>query len=394
MPKFAPYIDVTREQEFNQLVQYKQRYGVKAFTLAFALGGTGGCDPMWGGQQPIDDPKIIGPIMDLRAAGGDVIVATGGAMGPYLEGICGSVDALVTAYKKVLSVTGSTHIDVDVEASVPTDMMNRALASLQRENPEITVSFTLMVQGDDYGLTDILGVEVLKSAAKNGVNVDIVNPMTMEFGTSRSSWGDAVISAAEATLRQMRGVWPQKSDPELYSMLGVTPMLGRNFNGKVFEIRHAKQLVEWALQKKIGFLAFWSIGRDKGCPGSGISPSCSSIDQEDFEFTKIFVAFDDGRVEPDSDNEIIPPKPETPQNTSPEEVTTTPQPTRLTTKKVNQAIDCSQSDKRHPHPNDCNKYIWCYNNEPHVMSCGPGTVWNSGNDYCDYAQNANRPECL
>ncbi|XP_054153537.1 chitinase-like [Oppia nitens] len=289
-PRFAPYIDVTRLDEFK-LVDLKNKYGVKAFSLAFALGGAGGCVPWWGGQVAIDDPTIIKALKALKAAGGDVIVSTGGALGPYLEHMCATPSALVNAYKKILSVTGSTHLDIDIEATVNADNMNQALAQLQRENPDISVSFTLMVQGDDYGVTLELGVNVLKNAVKHGVNVDIVNPMTMEFGTSRASWGDAVIAAAEATHKQMKQVWPQKSDKELYSMLGVTPMLGRNFNGKIFTQQHAQQLVNWAKQKQIGHLGFWSINRDRACPGKAVDPSCSSIDEKDHEFTKIFANF-------------------------------------------------------------------------------------------------------
>ena len=44
--------------------------------------------------------------------------------------------------------------------------MNSALKILQQEKPDLTVSFTLMIQGDDYGLTDALGVGVLKSAER------------------------------------------------------------------------------------------------------------------------------------------------------------------------------------------------------------------------------------
>lgn len=52
------------------------------------------------------------------------------------------------------------------EASVPVDNMNSALKILQGEMPDLTISYTMMIQGDDYGLTDALGVEVLKNAAK------------------------------------------------------------------------------------------------------------------------------------------------------------------------------------------------------------------------------------
>ena len=66
--------------------------------------------------------------------------------GPYLENSCTSVDALATAYKTILDVVGTTHIDVDVESSINMDQMNQALAKVQQERPSTTVSFTLMVQ--------------------------------------------------------------------------------------------------------------------------------------------------------------------------------------------------------------------------------------------------------
>ena len=250
-----------------------------------------------------------------------------------------------------------------------------------------------MVQGDDYGVTDVLGVGVLKSAAKYGVNVDIVNPMTMEFGTKLGSWGDAVIAAAEATHTQMKAVWPQKSDQELYSMLGVTPMIGRNFNGKIFEPNHGKQLVQWALKKKLGHLSFWSINRDRGCAGGGVGPSCSSIAQANYEFTKIFVAFDDGKVDPDP---VTQNPPHTDRHTQQHKTThsgvTTHSPLR-TTKKTDVKMDCSVADRKYPHPTDCNKYYWCFNGQPHIESCGPGTVWDIEHQDCNYAKNTNRSEC-
>ena len=59
--------------------------GQKDFTLAFALGGIEGCVPTWGAQFPIDDPIILAPIKAMIAQGGQMILATGGAAGPYLE---------------------------------------------------------------------------------------------------------------------------------------------------------------------------------------------------------------------------------------------------------------------------------------------------------------------
>ncbi|MCT2584955.1 chitinase [Actinophytocola gossypii] len=283
----APYIDITMPSP--SLVDVANATGHRTFTLAFVLADSTGCNPSWGGTIPLDDPRIIGDIRALQAQGGEVVVATGGAAGPYLEYTCGSADALADAYREILDTVGTNHLDVDVEATIPQDMVNTALKRLQDERGT-SVSYTMRVLGDDYGM-DPYSVQVLQSAAAHGVDV-LVNPMTMEFGSSRPNWGDAVIAAAESTLRQMGEIWPGLSDAELRARLGVTPMIGQNYNGKVFELGHARQLVDWARANQIGMLGFWSAGRDNGsCPGGGVSPTCSGIAQGPFEFTSIFAQF-------------------------------------------------------------------------------------------------------
>ncbi len=284
-PTAAPYVDITMPSP--SLVDIANATGHKVFTLAFVLADSTGCNPSWGGTIPLDDPRIIGDIRALQAMGGEVIVATGGAAGPYLEYTCGSADALAGAYRRILDTVGTNHLDVDVEATIPQDMVNQALKTVQDERGT-SVSYTMRVLGDDYGM-DPYSVQVLRSAAAHGVDV-LVNPMTMEFGTSRPDWGDAVIAAAESTLRQMREIWPD--DANLARRLGVTPMIGRNYNGKIFDTGDARQLVEWANANHIGLVAFWSTGRDNGsCPGGGVSPTCSGISQGTFEFTSIMHGF-------------------------------------------------------------------------------------------------------
>jgi chitinase len=283
----APYIDITMNTP--SLVSVADATGHRVFTLAFALGDHSGCNASWGGTIPIDDARIVNDVRALKASGGDVVVATGGAVGPYLEHVCGTADALLAQYKRILDTVGANHLDVDVEASIPHDMVNTALVRLQRERGT-SIGYTMRVQGDDFGM-DPYSVTVLQNAASKGLNV-LVNPMTMEFGSSRPNWGDAVIAAAESTLRQMRQIWPGRSDADLRRSLGVTPMIGRNFNGRIFTQAHARQLVAWATTNHIGLLAFWSAGRDNGgCPGGAVSPACSGIAQSTYEFTNIFKGF-------------------------------------------------------------------------------------------------------
>jgi chitinase len=117
--------------------------------------------------------------------------------------------------------------------------------------------------------------------------------MVMEFGATSPDFGDAIINTASAVLSQMQDIWPEKSSNELKSMLGLTPMLGRNFNGNVFQLAHATKVVDWAKSNNIGLLSFWSIERDNdkaGCAGT-VSPYCSGVSQQRFDFTKIFQGF-------------------------------------------------------------------------------------------------------
>lgn len=280
---FAPYIDITRETP--TLPEVAQATGQKYFTLAFVLGSSAGCVPAWGGTIDLNEPRIIDQIDALRADGGDVIIASGGALGPYLENTCGSADALYDAYVKVLDATGSNHLDVDVEASIPQGMVNEALKRLQDERGT-TISYTLRVQGQDYGL-DPYSVQILQDAQAKGLN-PIVNPMLMNFGYS-GDWGQAMISAAEAVMGQIEQIWP---DGNAASRLGIIPMIGNNDSGMVTTQAHAQSLKSWAQSTGVAFIGFWSIGRDNGgCAGGGVRPDCSGIGQSDYEFTSIFKGF-------------------------------------------------------------------------------------------------------
>ncbi|HEY2791459.1 MAG TPA: fibronectin type III domain-containing protein [Micromonosporaceae bacterium] len=289
--KVWPYIDITMASP--TLAQVAQATGQKFFTLAFVLGSSAGCVPAWGGTIALNDSRIAGEISALRAMGGDVAVSFGGAEGPYLSSVCSSVSAQAAAYEQVIDAFNIKHIDFDVEASIPIDTMNKAIAQVQRDRPGTTVSYTLEVVADSYGIVDSIGTAVLTNAVSNGVNVSIVNPMTMDYGASAGlEWGDSVIAAANATEAQMATIWPSKTSAQLYAMLGVTPMIGRNDTGPIFSIADAQKLVTWADGKHVGELAFWSVGRDNGgCPGGGVSPTCSSISQSTYQFTSIFAGY-------------------------------------------------------------------------------------------------------
>ncbi|HKD97588.1 MAG TPA: chitinase, partial [Micromonosporaceae bacterium] len=289
--KSWPYIDITMSTP--TLAQVAQATGQKFFTLAFVLGSAAGCVPEWGGTIPLNDSRISGEISALRALGGDVAVSFGGAAGPYLAQTCTTQASQAAAYEQVIDAFNVKHIDFDIEASIDFNTMDKAIAQVQRDRPGTQVSYTLEVVGDTYGIVDSIGTAVLSNAVSNGVNVSIVNPMTMDYGPSAGvEWGDSVIMAAQATERQMASIWPSKTTAQLYAMLGVTPMIGRNDTGPIFSLADGTKLVNFANTNHIGLLAFWSVGRDNGgCPGGGVSPTCSGISQSTYQFTSIFAGF-------------------------------------------------------------------------------------------------------
>lgn len=282
---FAPYLYLDAAQR-PTLAEAADQTGHKSFVLAFILAGPGRCTPSWNGVLPVDDPRITAEVAQLRERGGDVIVSTGGASGPYVENACGSADALASAYEKALDAVGSNHLDVDIEADIPVDMVNEALATLQQDRGT-TVTYTLQVENAEEGLTSS-AVDVLSNAADHGLEV-IVNAMLMNFGYT-GDWDSAMVAAAESTVRQMSEIWPDEGADSLHGRLGITVMIGRNDSGMVTTPDDARVLADYAQANSIAYVGFWSVARDNGgCPGQKeVTEACSGVAQEPYEFMGMF----------------------------------------------------------------------------------------------------------
>ncbi|MCX5140419.1 MULTISPECIES: cellulose binding domain-containing protein [unclassified Streptomyces] len=292
---FAPYVDTSLYPAFD-LVDTATKTGVKQFNLAFITSG-GSCAPLWGGVTGLGDDHVASQIGALRAAGGDVRVSFGGASGSELALNCASADELAAAYGKVVDTYKLTKVDFDIEGGALPDTAansrrSQAIAKLQKSHPGLDVSFTLPVMPE--GLTQP-GVDLIADAKKNGVDVGAVNVMAMDYGASYSGdMGTYAIQAATATQAQIKGVLGL-SDADAWQAVAVTPMIGVNdVSTEIFKVEDATQLVAFAKEKGLGWLAMWSGTRDKECAG-GAKPSadasCSSIAQEPLAFTKAFGAY-------------------------------------------------------------------------------------------------------
>ena len=282
----AAYVDVTTAHD--PLAQVADETGLDDVVLAFVLADAGQCRPSWGGQTAVDDPTLAAQLADLRAADADVIVASGGASGGYLENACSDAESLADAYAQVLDATGSDHLEVDVEQPIPTATVLDALARLHDERGT-DITLTLPVASATQGLTDD-AVALLQAAADKGLDVS-VNAMTMNFPGS-GSWADSMTAATDRVAAQLSEAWPQLDATAARSRLGLTFMIGRNDTGPVTTLADATTLAEYAAGGGVASIAYWSLGRDNGgCPDDATAqPTCSGIAQDDHAFARAVTA--------------------------------------------------------------------------------------------------------
>ncbi|HLH06823.1 MAG TPA: chitinase [Terriglobales bacterium] len=282
---FAPYIDLAKAT--GTLEQIHAASGTKYFTLAFIISGAN-CVPAWGGTLPVaTDMDIAKQIIDLRKAGGDVIIAFGGQAGQELGVTCPDVASLQAAYQAVIDKYKVKQIDLDVEGEAignraSVDRRSQALTNLVAANPGLRISYTLAVTPGGL-IPD--GLTLLKNAVRHKTPIYVVNQMTMDYGVPVPA-GDMArnaISATKGTLRQLKSIG-------LRAKIGITPMIGMNDSpGETFSLADAQTVLKFADENKdVVLLSFWSVGRDNGSCVGTVSPLCSGVAQTNWEFSRFF----------------------------------------------------------------------------------------------------------
>jgi hypothetical protein len=154
----------------------------------------------------------------------------------------------------------------------------------------LSISYTIPTA--PTGLTSD-GVNVLTDGKSNGFTPDLVNVMTMDYGSSGTEMGDAANQALDAVAGQVASTYGVSS-AQAYGMLGTTPMIGQNDSpGEVLSLDDAASIVSHAKSQGIAQVSFWAEGRDNGgCAGqTTASSTCSGVSQSDGDFTKAFQQF-------------------------------------------------------------------------------------------------------
>ncbi|MGY0232933.1 carbohydrate binding domain-containing protein [Longispora urticae] len=266
--------------------------GIKHFTLAFMLSG-GGCVPKWDSQRPLTGGVDQQNINAIRAAGGDIEISFGGWSGNKLGPNCSSAAALADAYQQVINAYSLKVIDIDIENTdefenyTVQDRILGALKIIKANNPGIktVVTFGTATSGPTEH-----GVRLINQAKALNANIDVYTIMPFDFGNASTNMYTATVSASEGLKNQLKSTFGW-SDAVAYSKMGISGMNGLSDTNETTSVAQWTQIRDWANSKHLARLAFWSVNRDRPCPGGGLQETCSGIAQQNWEFTKISAGF-------------------------------------------------------------------------------------------------------
>lgn len=326
---FAPFVDMTAyvsDAEFANtgapnLKELAIQSGAKYFNLGFIQAQSvdeNRINWSWGGFAGLNEKDNDGwqyegikkSIRELREIGGDVSVSFGGLnTGAFWE-VSSDQAVLANAYTEIIEGYGLTRIDFDVEGGVQGYDHNIINAKAVKEVQDATgVEVTLTLPVMDFGLTHD-GLGTLQAYLDAGVDISIINIMTMCYGPSVADYAQGSIDAVENTKVQVQEYYKQYaskelSDSEAFRKIGTTTSIGfENESHPYFSVEMMDQVVEHAIEKSIGQVSFWSLNRDAKIDGgqgqvetqfeySAISNVFMNEEEVNNSKAKVFIDYDD-----------------------------------------------------------------------------------------------------
>lgn len=265
--------------------------GIKWYTMAFIL-SSGGCTPAWDGSRPLTGGNDQSVINSIRSAGGDIVPSIGGWSGNKLGPNCSTPEALAGAYQKVIDAYGLKAIDVDIEntdefenATVQDRILN-ALKIVKANNPGLR---TILTFGTSTTGPTYWGNRLIEQAKALNANIDVFTIMPFDFGGGSDMYGNTV-NASEGLKTKLKSTFGW-DDATAYAHLGISGMNGLSDQQELTSTATWTQIRDWANSRHIARLAFWSVNRDRPCPGGGVTSNCSGISQNTWQFTSITAGF-------------------------------------------------------------------------------------------------------
>ncbi|MDX6206205.1 MAG: chitinase [Frankiales bacterium] len=288
----APYV-MPLENSPPNLPAVMSATGEKAFMLAFILANGSSCAAAWDGTAPVSSDTAVGGVINgVRSAGGDVSVSIGGYGGTKLGQVCSSAATTAAAYQAVITKYALKAIDFDLEEPEyeNTTAINNEVGAaqiLQRNNAGLYVSIT--VPGTTSG-TGYFGQNVLNTAKGLGFTPNNYSIMPFDGGFNGAASQQSALTAFNGLLTTTFG-WTAAN---AWAHEGISQMNGRSDTGEIFSQSDFAANLSFASTKGMGRFTFWSVNRDRQCPGganSTTSGTCSSVVQNDWDFTKYGVKF-------------------------------------------------------------------------------------------------------
>jgi hypothetical protein len=214
-------------------------------------------------------------------------LGSGNKLGPN----CSTPQALAGAYQQVINTYGLKAIDIDIENSDEFEndtVRNRILDALKivkQNNPGIQtiITFGTTTTGPNY-----YGNLLIERAAAIGANIDVFTIMPFDFGGSNLATD--TINASEGLKNKLKSSFGW-TDAQAYSHMGISGMNGLSDQQELTSVAAWTQIRDWAKSHGLGRLAFWSVNRDRPCPGGGVVSNCSGIAQNNWDFTRITAGF-------------------------------------------------------------------------------------------------------
>ncbi|MDQ0944797.1 carbohydrate binding domain-containing protein [Streptomyces sp. V1I1] len=265
--------------------------GIKWFTMAFIL-SSGGCNPAWDGTRPLAGGTDQSTINAIRGAGGDIVPSIGGWSGNKLGPNCSTPEALAGAYQKVINAYGLKAIDVDIENSdefeneVVQDRILGALKIVKQNNPGLR---TILTFGTSTTGPTWWGNRLIERAGALQADIDAFTIMPFDFGGGADMYGNTV-NATEGLKTKLKSTFGW-SDATAYAHIGISGMNGLSDQQELTSPATWTQIKDWANSHHIARLAYWSVNRDRPCPGGGVVSNCSGISQSNWQFTSITAGF-------------------------------------------------------------------------------------------------------
>lgn len=302
----APYVDVA----LKPMIYFESDFGSQVKNVVIGSIVASPLDPTkptWGSYYDLDAAAraldLDRRLVRFQEQGGAIIVSFGGDLSNEMASVNISDAELALAYQNVINRYQIYRLDFNLLDSVLTDLAATerrvsALNTLQRDNPDIEIWLSMPVSSS--GLTSG-GINMIESALRDDIKLAGINLIVKDYGEAElveHPLSDVIHQSILAAKDQLELIYlnaeQPKTDYELWRLIGVTPMIGRNeFTGEIFDSEAADLMVDFLQDKNIGRLSMLTINRDQSCGINDaikpVSGTCSGVEQYKNQFANLFI---------------------------------------------------------------------------------------------------------